>query len=120
MRPLIVRLTDNQHEYLRQEAFKKNIRISQLIRERLSIDPDTESLREYDKEIWRREVKLRDNFKCFSCGIQGTSRTTEAHHVKPKEQGGKNILTNGITLCRSCHRAVHIDMEKTGKNLGEF
>jgi len=29
------------------------------------------------------------------------------HHIKLKSQGGKNEVTNGITLCRLCHDYAH-------------
>ena len=31
----------------------------------------------------------------------------EAHHYLPKSRGGPDEPSNGICLCRKCHRGVH-------------
>jgi hypothetical protein len=41
----------------------------------------------------------------------------EAHHIIHREHGGKDTLTNLITLCSDCHRKVHsgsITLKQTG------
>ena len=48
---------------------------------------------------------MRDGYTCQHCGKQGVR--LEAHHIVFREQGGKNTLKNLLTLCASCHRAVH-------------
>ena len=34
-------------------------------------------------------------------------RVTDAHHVLARSQGGADDLSNGLGLCRHCHRWVH-------------
>lgn len=53
----------------------------------------------------RREVLIRDGFRCRDCGVP----TTEVHHIAARSMFGKNRLKdcwqpkNMITLCRECH-----------------
>lgn|SRR5690625_925462 len=55
----------------------------------------------------RNAIYERDNGQCQMCGGIGT----EIHHVVFRSQGGRGVETNGLTLCRSCHRRVHDDVE---------
>ena len=48
-------------------------------------------------------VFLRDNFKCRHCG----ERRLHPHHVIFKSHGGPDTLNNLISLCPSCHAALH-------------
>jgi len=50
------------------------------------------------------EVMERDNWTCQECG-----RWTQSppHHRVYLSQGGSDIESNLITLCRDCHRLVH-------------
>jgi 5-methylcytosine-specific restriction endonuclease McrA len=46
----------------------------------------------------------RDGHKCRHCnGRNGV----HPHHVIYRSQGGKDELSNLLTLCACCHRAVH-------------
>jgi hypothetical protein len=59
---------------------------------------------------------MRDRYQCQHCGTR-TGRRLEAHHIDHREHGGKDTLTNLITLCSSCHRKVHagiITLNQTG------
>jgi len=54
----------------------------------------------------RREVLLRDGYKCQQCGI--VRMDNEVDHTIPLEQGGSNELHNLQTLCggpTGCHTA---------------
>jgi hypothetical protein len=48
---------------------------------------------------------MRDGYQCQQCGKQQVR--LEAHHIMYKEQGGKDTLTNLLTLCQRCHKNVH-------------
>ncbi len=48
---------------------------------------------------------MRDGYQCQQCGKRNCR--LEAHHIAYREHGGKDTLTNLVTLCDSCHRKVH-------------
>lgn len=56
---------------------------------------------------WRMDVFRRDGFTCSECGAKRAY--LNAHHVKSFTQypEGRYDIDNGITLCASCHKAVH-------------
>lgn len=53
-----------------------------------------------------REKKLEKNPACVVCG---STTNLEVHHIIPVEFSPELVLceTNGITLCRDCHKMVH-------------
>lgn len=59
-----------------------------------------------DKGRWdavRRQVMIRDGFRCRSCKSAGL---LEVDHIQPVSQGGDEWeFTNLQTLCRGCHIA---------------
>ncbi|WP_411376670.1 RNA-guided endonuclease IscB [Desulfurobacterium thermolithotrophum] len=58
----------------------------------------------YEGKNFREKVLKKDNYTCQICGGR---ENLEAHHIIPKSKGGTNLVENGITLCKDCHRAVH-------------
>lgn len=56
---------------------------------------------------WREKVFKRDNYTCQRCDARGIE--LNAHHVKPYKKHPELRLekSNGITLCKSCHRLEH-------------
>lgn len=66
-----------------------------------------ESMSQYAYKKWRTDVFKRDNFTCQKCGQKGGY--LNAHHI----QQWANFpelrfeLSNGITLCESCHDKEH-------------
>jgi hypothetical protein len=54
---------------------------------------------------WRNSVIKRDK-KCVVCG---KDKELHAHHIKPfaKYPELRTVLSNGITLCKTCHRKMH-------------
>lgn len=74
---------------------------------------------------WRRAVFERDNYTCQACNARGS--VLHAHHIKPYSTNPELcfVVENGITVCRSCHRAQHpvsssrrFDMYDIGDILG--
>jgi 5-methylcytosine-specific restriction endonuclease McrA len=63
-----------------------------------------------EDKLWRKQVKERDNHMCQICG---TNEDLHAHHIKPKSSFPelRHTLSNGITLCQTCHLEEHIVMK---------
>jgi len=81
--------------------------------------------RKYDKYIRSPEVKrkygsvwrrIRDSYAkehplCERCLKEGQlSPVEEVHHILPVKRGGTHSRDNLMSLCRSCHNKVHIEM----------
>lgn len=59
----------------------------------------------YRNAQWAKEVKERDKWKCQHCGLEDKSKL-QAHHIVPWKDSIelRFELSNGMTLCRSCHK----------------
>jgi hypothetical protein len=70
-------------------------------------EPDREARPQSATAEWRSAVFTRDKYTCQSCGRRGVS--LEAHHVRPwfLDVARRFDVTNGVSLCRRCHRARH-------------
>src|SRR6266568_5107066 len=58
---------------------------------------------------------MRDGYTCQHCGKR--SVRLEAHHIVFRENGGKETLSNLLTLCEACHHKLHegkISLKVTG------
>lgn len=66
----------------------------------------------YTYRKWREEVLNRDGNACTVCG---STDNLQAHHVKPFAEYPdlRFDVDNGITLCRECHRRLHME-ERNG------
>jgi 5-methylcytosine-specific restriction endonuclease McrA len=51
----------------------------------------------------RHQVYERENGLCQNCGGRGS----EVHHVFPRSRSGRNVITNALLLCDTCHRLIH-------------
>ena len=60
---------------------------------------------------WRRQVFARDDFTCQCCGQRGGR--LQAHHIKEWSASPdlRFDVSNGVTLCRSCHYRFHSNEE---------
>ena len=56
-------------------------------------------------ENLRMACLMRDSYTCQQCGKQHVR--LEAYHIIFREHGGKDTLTNLLTLCFTCHKNVH-------------
>src|SRR5712691_203976 len=56
-------------------------------------------------ENLRLACLMRDGYRCQQCGKR--QGRLEAHHIISREHGGKNTLTNLLTLCEPCHHRLH-------------
>ena len=52
----------------------------------------------------RRKVIARDKHKCRFCLSE---LNLKVHHLTPVTLGGKDTLSNLITLCQKCHDFFH-------------
>jgi hypothetical protein len=59
---------------------------------------------DYEGRDFREKVLWRDGYQCQRCG---SSDRLQAHHIQHKAHGGTNTPHNGITLCETCHKALH-------------
>lgn len=48
---------------------------------------------------------MRDGYQCQSC--RKKQIRLEAHHIQYREHGGKDTLSNLLTLCEECHHKLH-------------
>lgn len=55
-------------------------------------------------EKLRREVLVRDGWRCQQCG---RAENLEVHHVQSRSKLGDDESENLITLCAECHRLTH-------------
>jgi len=70
-------------------------------------------------EIQKKNILKRDDYKCVICG-KGKKEGIELHvdHIKPKDLGGKAIITNGQTLCAAHNfRKKNYKQTETGKKM---
>ena len=55
-------------------------------------------------ENLRQRVLRRDGWRCQSCG---TMSNLEVHHLQFRSHAGEDSEQNLITLCSTCHTAIH-------------
>ena len=73
-------------------------------------------LESYKKKYGHEWVKIRARYVsehplCEMCLKEGRYKPMEeVHHILPVSRGGTNDETNLMSLCRSCHNKVHIEL----------
>ena len=77
--------------------------------------PKEESFMDKDEwELLRREVIVRDKFRCLRCDKKFRGyRPITVHHLTPRSEGGHDGLTNLVSLCDTCHDYVEINELRT-------
>lgn len=73
-------------------------------------------LREYHKKrpyirLAKRNVFLRDQWKCGYCGTHVDSKNATLDHVVPLSKGGKSSWDNLVTACKACN---YLKADKVG------
>lgn len=68
--------------------------------------------RSIEYKEWRNSVFKRDGYVCAHCGKKGGDLA--AHHIKPwaKFPDSRFDVSNGITLCKECHKKEHRVVKK--------
>ncbi len=62
------------------------------------------------KSSWRIRVLSRDNYVCQKCQLTCHNDELDAHHIDGRHRFPERSqdVSNGITLCRSCHKNFHM------------
>lgn len=61
----------------------------------------------YGFENTKAKVLNRDNYTCQYCKGRHRDSRLEVHHIVFRSQGGSDEEDNLITLCHTCHKALH-------------
>ena len=72
-------------------------------RPRLRLDPQS-----YNR--LRQQVLERDGWRCQRCG---RCSELQVHHIQSRNRLGHDAEHNLISLCTSCHQAVHLHRDST-------
>lgn len=68
-------------------------------------------------------VLTRDHYTCQACLGKSKECRLEVHHIIPRSQNGSDEESNLITLCKTCHDALHagaITLKRRGKKKGSL
>lgn len=76
--------------------------------------------RGYKHDRWAQNVIRRDSGVCQICGVSGV--TMHAHHIKPylHYEDLRHVISNGITLCATCHWGLHSATIANGVNSADI
>jgi len=69
---------------------------------------ERERSRAYPEYVqWQADVLERDEYTCQICDVRGGSLST--HHLDGYHWAKKKrtLLSNGVTMCTKCHKALH-------------
>ena len=70
-------------------------------------EKDRKYRRSAEFQVWAKNIKVRDNYTCQKCGKIGGR--LNSHHLNAYRTHNdlRNELSNGVTLCQSCHTSFH-------------
>lgn len=77
----------------------------------------------YGFEDTKARVLNRDEYKCQICKGKHKDSKLEVHHIVYRSQGGSDEAENLITLCHTCHSALHagrIKVNLVGESKGQL
>ena len=77
----------------------------------------------YSFENTKAMVLNRDGYKCQCCKGKHKDSKLEVHHIIFRSEGGSDEAENLITLCHTCHKALHdgkIKPNFKGKKKGQL
>lgn len=74
----------------------------------------------YASKAWRKAVYERDGFTCAACGHHGGD--LNAHHLDAydMDEAARFDVSNGVTLCPTCHIRFHREYGFGGNTKGQF
>lgn len=68
-------------------------------------------------------VLTRDGYRCQHCKGKSKDKRLEVHHIVFRSENGSDEEDNLITLCKTCHDALHrgeVTLKKKGKKKGQL
>ena len=72
----------------------------------------------YFSAATKRNVLIRDGFKCAYCGRRLTMHTVTKDHIQPTSRGGRDVLSNVVASCFQCNgRKADRTPEEAGMTL---
>ena len=57
----------------------------------------------FNVRLTRKNILIRDKFRCKYCGKEGTTSTLTLDHVLPRSKGGKFSWQNIVSACLDCN-----------------
>lgn len=54
--------------------------------------------------LTRRNIMIRDGYRCQYCGDKGSVRALTLDHIHPRSRGGVSSWKNLVTACGPCNR----------------
>jgi len=104
-------IVENAEEVVRSSSL--DMKIPEVIRLRRYI-----SLPYRPIPFCRKNIFLRDGFRCCYCGDQFSHDQLTLDHVIPVSRGGKDAWNNVVTACKSCnHKKGNYFVEEIGMTL---
>jgi hypothetical protein len=82
------------------------------------MDDGVEVFVDEGEEAWATLVWQAQQGRCSGCGCDQADQL-KVRMVVPKELGGKEIVSNGVLLCRTCELAKHIASRSPSPASGE-
>jgi len=75
-----------------------------------------------DNRLWAQAIKNRDKYTCQNPNCNSRVGIMHAHHIDSyvDNEDLRLELSNGITLCESCHTSFHSTFGKGGNNYGQL
>lgn len=56
------------------------------------------------QQVTRKNIFLRDGFRCMYCGARSPKVILELEHIVPRSRGGKNVWENLVAGCHECNQ----------------
>jgi len=57
----------------------------------------------FNVKLTRKNIFIRDSFKCKYCGHKGSASNLTIDHVEPRSRGGRFTWENIVTSCLECN-----------------
>lgn len=108
---------------------KKHLPVSEIIIETAAFDihrlsnPNVTSYQNGQKKGFHNEkafVLVRDSHTCQDCKGKKKDKILHIHHIQFRSNGGSNVVSNLITLCKTCHDSLHAKKDAQKESLKKF